>query len=64
MTDKKLDELSTIACSPKTSKSELRRVALVAIGELSMLRNEYADLKEMESFNSLKADPSLEIPIA
>jgi hypothetical protein len=46
MTDRALDELSTIACNPKTSRSELRRVALVAIGELSMLRNEHAQLKE------------------
>lgn len=46
MTDRALDELATTACNPDTSTSELRRVALVAIGELSMLRNEYAQLKE------------------
>lgn len=46
MTDKSLDLLATLACNPSTSLSELRRVALVAVGELSMLRREYAELKE------------------
>lgn len=46
MTDKALDVLATTACNPGTSTSELRRVALVAIGELSMLRKEHAQLRE------------------
>jgi heterodisulfide reductase subunit A-like polyferredoxin len=46
VTDKALDDLATAACNPKVSKPELRRVALVAIGELSMLRREYAALRE------------------
>lgn len=46
MTDQALTALSDSACNPKSSRMELRRVALVAIGELSMLRTEYARLKE------------------
>jgi hypothetical protein len=69
MTDKALDVLATDACNPDTSLSELRRIALVAIGELSMLRKEYAALKESSfppfvDFNCLMADPALEVPIA
>lgn len=48
MTDRALDTLATTACDPTTSVSELRRVALVAIGELSMLRKEYAELREKQ----------------
>lgn len=46
MTDKALDVLATTACDPRASIPDLRRTALVAIGELSMLRKEYAALKE------------------
>ena len=55
MTDKALDLLVTAACSPKTSLSELRRVALVAIGELSLLRKEHAQLIEQSRFTSREA---------
>lgn len=47
MTDKALDILATTACNPDTPLPELRRVALVAIGELSMLRVEYAAFREV-----------------
>jgi hypothetical protein len=46
MTDRALDVLSTTACDPKASKSALRTAALVAIGELSMLRRDYAQFRE------------------
>lgn len=70
MTDNALDVLASKACDPLISVSELRRVALVAIGELSMLRNEYALLRErgivaehMAELNVPMADPALEVPI-
>lgn len=60
MTDKALDTLATVACNPNTSVSELRRVALVAIGELSMLRREHALLREQRiaDLNFPMADPA------
>lgn len=65
MTDKALDTLATLACCPETSVSELRRVALVAIGELSMLRKEYALLREAEIFAPAFADrEDLKSPMA
>lgn len=48
MTDKALDTLATTACDPTASLSELRCVALIAVGELSMLRKEYAELREKQ----------------
>lgn len=46
MTDKALDELTTKACNPRISLSDLRRVALGAIGELKALRTEHARYRE------------------
>lgn len=46
MIDKELEALKTIACNPASSLPELRRVALVSLGELSMLRIEFARYRE------------------